>query len=293
MTYKVKFWGVRGSRAVPGRGTLVYGGNTACVELRCGQHQIIIDAGTGICELMGEYTASGPIYADLLISHMHWDHILGLPFFKPLYQPGNIFRIHGANGRTYDFETALRNVMRDPNFPVSFDDLKSQNVITTHTPGEKLYLQDGWRRLTDGKYRVPEILLETHPNQHPNGGIFYKITYQDRTVCYASDTECDPEKPEFIEKLIHFVQGSDLLIMDANYTRDEYEGRVGGFPKKGWGHSSWEDCVMVAQRAGVKQLCLYHHDAARSDQEQELIEQQARREFVATIAAREGLELIL
>ncbi len=294
MTCKVKFWGVRGSRAVPGNKTLLYGGNTACVEICCGQHRIILDAGTGICELMAELNGTGqPIYADLFISHMHWDHILGLPFFQPLYQAENIFRIHGVDGQTYDFETALRNVMRDPNFPIGFDDLKSRNIITNHSPGAMFNLQDGWRDITAGQYFVPSIQVATHPNQHPNGGSFYKFSYEGRTVCYASDTECALEKPEFVDSLVQFARGCDLLIMDANFTRDEYEGRVGGFPKKGWGHACWEDCVMVAQRAAVKKLCLFHHDAARTDQGQAEIEELAKREFAATFAAREGMELIL
>ncbi|WP_319403794.1 MBL fold metallo-hydrolase [uncultured Anaeromusa sp.] len=294
MECKVKIWGSRGSRAVPGRDTLVYGGNTACVEVRFGQHQMIIDAGSGICELMKDISFLGQAKkADLFISHMHWDHILGLPFFKPLYQSDNVFCIHGVNGRSYDFESALRNVMRDPNFPISFDDLKSRNIIKTHEPGASFNLQDVWKEVTEGAYRTPDIRVDTMPNQHPNGGSFYKFSCDGRTVCYASDTECAPEKPEFIDSLVRFVQGVDLLIMDANYTRDEYEGRVGGFSKKGWGHACWEDCVMVAQRADVKKLCLFHHDAARTDREQALIEKAAQLKFGATIAAREGLELVL
>ena len=299
MAYKVKFWGVRGSRAVPGKNTLVYGGNTSCVEVRCNEHLIILDAGSGICEFMEEVIPGKPIYADLMISHMHWDHIIGLPFFKPLYQSGNIFCVHGANGKTYDFETALKNIMRDPNFPVSFEDLKSKNHIMPHIPGEIFNLRESWNSLNFGKgmegncYTAPDITVTTHANQHPNGGILYKLTYEGKSVCYASDTECDPDIPEFIESLAQFAAGCDLLIMDTNFTRDEYEGRVGGFSKKGWGHSSWQDGVEVANRAGVKKLCLFHHNAERTDSEQAAIEQLAQAEFPAAIVAREGMEIVL
>ena len=300
MTFTVKFWGVRGSRAVSSRNTLVYGGNTACVEVRCKEHLMILDAGTGICELMKEIQEKDkPIYADLLISHMHWDHIIGLPFFQPLYQSDNVFCIHGTNGKTYDFEVALRNVMKDPNFPVSFDDMKSQKFFKTYQVGDVFNLRESWHNLSDGNkiksksYDVPEVIVTTHENQHPNGGSFYKLSYGGKSICYATDTECDPDHPEFIEALINYAQGCDLLIMDTNYTRDEYEGRVGGFSKKGWGHSSWQDGVEIAKRAGVKKLCLFHHNAERTDAEQADIEKMAQEVFPETIAAKEGMVLVI
>lgn len=299
MTFKVKFWGVRGSRTVPGKNTLIYGGNTACVEVRCQDHLIILDAGSGICELMEEIMCqSPPIYADMMISHMHWDHIIGLPFFKPLYNNRNVFCLHGTNGQTYDFKTALKNIMRDPNFPVSFEELKSHNHIATHIPGEIFNLQDSWRSLQykniiSPQYAIPNVTVTTHANQHPNGGIFYKLSHGDTSICYASDTECDPDNPEFTEALIQYASGCDLLIMDTNFTRDEYEGRVGGFSKKGWGHASWQDGVEIAKKAKVKKLCLFHHNAERTDSEQAIIEKMAQAEFPATIAAKEGMELLI
>jgi len=300
MAFTVKFWGVRGSRTVPGKNTLVYGGNTACVEVRCKEHRMILDAGTGICGLIEELMAEKkPIYADLLISHMHWDHIIGLPFFTPLYQRSNVFCIRGTNGTTYNFETALRNIMKDPNFPVSFDAMPSQKIFKTHTVGDVFNLRKSWEQILyeDGveqkNYDVPEVIVTTHRNQHPNGGSFYKLSYEGKSVCYVSDTECDPDNPQFIEDLISYVQGCDLLIMDTNYTRDEYEGRVGGFSKKGWGHSSWQDGVEVAQRAGVKKLCLFHHNAERTDIEQAEIEKMAQQVFPATIAAKEGMIIVI
>lgn len=293
-TVRVKIWGARGSRAVPGENTLIYGGNTACVEVQCGEHSIILDAGSGICELMTELNARGKrICADLFFSHVHWDHVLGLPFFYPLYQPDNVFRIHGLSLTPYDFETLLRNIMQPPYFPVSFDSLKSRKVIVTHSIETRFNLQDGWLELTDSRYSIPEVWVETHANQHPNGGGIYKFSHAGSTVCYASDTECNPDDPAFIESLIRFVYRCDLLIMDANYTRDEYVGHIPGVHSRGWGHACWEDCVMVAKRAEVKRLCLFHHDAARTDQEQAQIEKMAQQEFPMTIAAREGLEWIL
>jgi len=297
MAFKVKFWGVRGSRTVPGKDTLVYGGHTSCIEVHCNDHLIVLDAGSGIYKLMDEIAKLGkPICADLMISHLHWDHIIGLPFSKPFYQSSNIFCIHGTNGSNYDFETALKNIMRDPNFPVSFEDLRSKNYIMPHIPGEVFNLRESWNGLgsDDGmSYPVPDIMVTTHVNQHPNGGIFYKLTYEGKSICYASDTECDPDKPEFIESLIQYASGCDLLIMDTNFTRDEYEGRVDGFSKKGWGHASWQDGVEVAKRAGVKKFCLFHHNAERTDSEQATIEQLAQAEFPATFAAKEGMEIVL
>jgi phosphoribosyl 1,2-cyclic phosphodiesterase len=299
MAFKVKFWGARGSRSVPGKNTLIYGGNTSCVEVRCQDHLIILDAGSGICELMEEIIGQrSPVYADIMISHMHWDHIIGLPFFKPLYNNRNIFCIHGTNGQPYNFETALKNIMRDPNFPVSFDDLKSYNHIVTHIPGEIFNLQDAWHTLQaknvlQGGTVIPDVTVTTHANQHPNGGTFFKLSYEGKSICYASDTECHPDKPEFIESLINYAADCELLIMDTNYTRDEYEGRVGGFSKKGWGHASWQDGVEVAKRARVKKLCLFHHNAERTDSEQAIIEKMAQAEFAGAIAAKEGMEILI
>ena len=294
MSFRVKFWGARGSRVVPGRRTLIYGGNTSCVEVRCGGHLLVLDAGSGICELMEELSLQRePLCMDLLISHMHWDHVLGLPFFKPLYQARNFLFLHGANGTSYEFDAALRSLMRDSNFPVSFDDLQSQNSIRTHKAGTVFDLRDGWDSLLGVDYTIPDIRVATHANQHPGGGIFYKITYGCKQLCYVTDTECAAAQMPFVDSLVSFAAGCDLLIMDANYTQEEYEGRVGGSPKRGWGHATWQDCVAVAQRAAVKQLCLFHHNAERTDTQQALIERQAQAQFAATFAAKEGLEVFL
>lgn len=294
MSFRVKFWGARGSRVVPGRRTLIYGGNTSCVEVRCGGHLLVLDAGSGICELMEELAHQAePLCMDLLISHMHWDHVLGLPFFKPLYQARNFLFLHGANGTSYEFEAALRSLMRDSNFPVSFDDLQSQNSIRTHKAGTVFNLRDGWDSLLGIDYAVPDIQVATHANQHPGGGVFYKITYDGKQLCYVTDTECAVDETEFTDSLVSFVSGCDLLIMDANYTQEEYDGRVGGPHRRGWGHASWQDCVAVAKRAAVKGLCLFHHNAERTDAQQAQIERQAQAQFAATFAAKEGVEVFL
>lgn len=294
MSFRVKFWGVRGSRVVPGYKTLIYGGNTSCVEVRCGSHLLILDAGSGICELMDELAQQRePLCMDLLISHMHWDHVLGLPFFKPLYQADNYIFLHGAKGPIYDFDVSLRSLMRYSNFPINFDDLQSHNSIKMHKHGTVFELRDGWDSLLEIDYAVPDIKVSTHENRHPGGGLFYKIIYGGKQLCYVTDTECAADQMQFIDSLVGFVAGCDLLIMDANYTQEEYEGRVGGTHKRGWGHATWQDCVAVAKRSGVKQLCLFHHDAERTDEQQARIEQQAQAEFGATFAAKEGLEVYL
>ncbi|MGL5269680.1 MAG: MBL fold metallo-hydrolase [Selenomonadaceae bacterium] len=288
---RVKIWGARGTRPVPGPETLVYGGNTPCVEIECGQHRIIVDAGSGICELMKTWMVSDQgIYADLFISHMHWDHIQGLPFFTPFYQAANLFHIYGSNDEFYDFKKMLKDVMRSPTFPVSFDALHSKNVISTYIPGEKINLQSRWLEATDGEYLIPEVVVETFPNQHPNGGSLYKFQCDGSIFCYISDTECSKETPQFIKELVKFVYGCDLLLMDASYTQAEYDGCIPGMGRKGWGHSTWEDCVMVAKSAGVKELCLFHHSPERSDSEQAKIEEEAKKCFAATVAAKEGME---
>ena len=257
---RVRFWGVRGSCPAPGAETARYGGNTSCVEVRLADGQLLImDSGTGLRTLGSRLLAEAqgkPIEATILLSHFHWDHIQGFPFFVPAYGPRNRFRIFGASmGNTT--ERLFSGQMEGAYFPVplqamgadlSFHDLKGDPV-------------------EQGRVKISYIVVN-----HPGLSIAYKLQVGQTSVVYISDHEFRQDHPlgEPVEgpldvttvdpRLHEFISGVDLLICEGQYDREEYRNRVG------WGHSIWEDTLRAAAAARPKRICLYHHDPEHSDQ---------------------------
>jgi phosphoribosyl 1,2-cyclic phosphodiesterase len=250
----VSFRGVRGSMPSPGMSTARYGGNTACVEVRSGNEILILDAGTGIrglgTDLIDEF-GSGPIEATLLISHTHWDHIQGLPFFAPAYAKQNRIRVMAAKGAGATVERALHNQMDPIHFPVGLDHLLGlSKVEELAADGETL-----------GKFRVRVTGLN-----HPGGCAGFRIEANGGSLAYLPDHEPfeSLSKPladlsAHTTSLIEFVRGVDLLILDTQYTEAEYEKRYG------WGHGCLTDSVALALSAGVRQLAFFHHDPGHDD----------------------------
>lgn len=303
---RIKFWGVRGSIPCPGPSTVRYGGNTACLELSFDNPQrlIIIDAGSGIRplgnQLMAQFGATTPIQAEIFLTHTHWDHIMGFPFFTPIYLPTSHFKIYGPV--TYE-EEPLKEVLSGQwtyrYFPIRHDDLSARV--------DYVHLIEGAYDLEDG------LTLKTKYLNHPLLCLGYRFEYQGKVFCTVYDTEpfinlfaCDPSDPNYDEEVIaegeaaaqeenerieQFVRGADLLVYDAQYTEVEYRaGRVG------WGHSAIEHAVAVAKRNNVKQLALFHHDIQRSDDQlDELLKQPfiAQNEGVDIFFAREGMVIEL
>ncbi|MBZ0234221.1 MAG: MBL fold metallo-hydrolase [Deltaproteobacteria bacterium] len=264
----IHFHGVRGSIAAPGVATARVGGNTSCVEVRAGEHRIVLDAGTGLRALGERLIATGPTATTILLSHLHWDHIQGLPFFTPIYVSGNwIEVVCGPNG-TMPLEAALRRQMSAPFFPVDFEDVSRQVRAREPRIGEPFAI---------GDVRVTMAKLN-----HPDPVFGYRLEHRGASVVYATDTEhfacVDPA-------LARLAAGADVLIYDAQYTPEEYPGKVG------WGHSTWEAAVALARTAGVRQLVLYHHDPRRSDDAIDVLEARAQAAFPGTVAAREGAVL--
>jgi phosphoribosyl 1,2-cyclic phosphodiesterase len=271
MECNVRFWGVRGSVPAPGPATAAVGGNTSCVEVRAGDELIILDAGTGLRRLGDHLLKSeDEIRASILFSHVHWDHIQGIPFFAPVFRPTTELSLYGSP-ETGSLEDALARQMTDPSFPVPFHALPSTLAFHPVESGVPFAI---------GAVRVTPRRLN-----HPGGVYAYRLDIGDRSLVYATDTEHYPDRID--HDLVELSRGADMLIYDAMYTPDDYGRRVG------WGHSTWVEGVAVARAAGVDTLVLFHHDPASDDARIAAIERAAARALPGTLAAREGLRLSL
>ena len=270
---RIKFWGVRGSIASPGPDTAGVGGNTSCVEVRCGATRLILDAGTGIRRLGDALLGQGPVEATLLLSHLHWDHIQGLPFFVPAYVPSTRLEIVGSAGGVSSLGAVLAGQMTAPVFPVRLDELGADLRLREVRSGDTFAV---------GEARVRALRLN-----HPGGVLAYRIEHEGRSVVYATDTEhyacVDPA-------LRALAEGADALIYDSQYTPEEYRGDTGR-SRVGWGHSTYVAGAELAREAGVGQYILFHHDPTRSDAGVDDLERRARELFAPSVAAREGMEI--
>lgn len=272
---KVRFWGVRGSTPAPGPGTVLVGGNTPCVEVTTVDREVlIIDAGTGI-RLLGSDLLERRLerlVAVLLFSHTHWDHIQGLPFFRPARSSANRLVILGPRRLGKTLEQILADQMVDAYLPFTFQDLGADLIIKEVHNGEPLVVGNHTTIL-------PRRL------RHPGGVFGYRIGCKGKAMVYASDTShpvgsLDPN-------LIELARGADLLIHDAHFTPEEK------LEHPEWGHSSWREAVDVAIEAGARKVALFHHDPERTDAELEEIEIKARAIFPGAFVAREGMIVTL
>lgn len=271
---RIRFWGVRGSIASAGDETAAVGGNTSCVEVRCGdggESLIVLDAGTGLRRLGA--SLRGRVDAHLFLSHLHWDHIQGFPFFAPAYVPGNRIHVHAPErcAPRGDVRAALAAQMRAPHFPVGLEAMRAELAFCAVAAG--------------GEVRVGPARVRAAAARHPNGCLAYRIDCGGRSVVYATDTEHDGHGVD--GELAALACGADLLIYDAQYTSAEYAA------KRGWGHSTAEEGARLAAAAEVGELLLFHHDPSHDDAAIAAIEAETRARFPATTAAREGLELTL
>jgi phosphoribosyl 1,2-cyclic phosphodiesterase len=260
---KVSFWGVRGSIASPGPHTVRYGGNTTCIEIRTDNNELIIlDAGTGIFPLSQTLLAEMPITANVLITHSHWDHIQGLPFFIPNFIPGNTLRLHGGfdpvSGK--GIEQVMSVQLQYSYFPVREEEMKGRIEYVTLSPGEPVQV---------GSATVTPCLLN-----HPVVDFGYRIDCNGKSVFFTGDHEppyniYDPQDEGYAayqslvdEKnraIVEAIRGVDVLIADTSYTAEEYPA------KKGWGHGTFATSIELAQQAGVQVLFCTHHEPTRSD----------------------------
>jgi phosphoribosyl 1,2-cyclic phosphodiesterase len=283
---QVKFWGTRGSIPKPGPGTVRYGGNTSCVEVRAADGTLIIlDCGTGAHDL-GQHlvrTAAGPVRGSLLISHTHWDHIQGIPFFAPFFTPGNEWDIYAPQGFGETLRTTLAGQMEYTYFPITADAFGAS--IRYHN-------------VSEGEFRIGDVRILTRYLNHPALTIGYRIECDGAALVYACDHEphdgasATAAGPVQGQDALHsaFFKGADLVIHDAQYTAEEYPA------KAGWGHSTYHYAVNVCGPAGVGKLALTHHDPLRSDEQIDGLVDAARTLADGTIdivAASEGMVIEL
>ena len=278
----VRFLGVRGSIPVPGPHTTA-GGNTACLEVTAGDTRIILDAGSGLRTLGDERTrvidprdpasgpdpsAHGPRHSTILLSHLHWDHVCGLPFFTPIYVPGHRVEIASGPNGVMPMHDAIRSLFKAPFFPVDFADVAGRVSVRELAPADR--------------FTIGDITITLARLNHPDPVYGFRLEHGGHAIVYATDTEhfacVDPT-------LKRLAAGADILIYDAQYTPDEYPSKVG------WGHSTWQAGAELARAAGVPQLVLFHHDPNRSDAQLAAIEAEAHAHLPGTIAAREGMVL--
>jgi phosphoribosyl 1,2-cyclic phosphodiesterase len=268
----VRFWGVRGSIACPGPSTLRYGGNTPCVEVVCGRHTLIFDAGTGIRHLGNALVqAVNTNDFDIFLSHGHIDHVVGLPFFAPLFVKDQVVRVWGGNlQEAGGVKQAVKKLMSFPFFPLQVDALQARLEFHDFSAGDSINPRPG-------------ITLRTAPLNHPGGATGYRVDYGGRSVAYITDIEigAGPLDPA----LISLVKDVSLLILDTTYTNEELPSHAG------WGHSSWQQGIELANAADAEQLCLFHHDPDHDDNLMDKIAAEAKMSRPGTIVAREGLKV--
>ena len=297
---RLKLWGVRGSIPVPGLATVRYGGNTTCLEVRADGELIVLDAGSGIRELglaLENEFGSRPINLSLLITHVHWDHIQGFPFFVPSYNDKNQIQIFGYDGAGSDLREILKGQMAVPFFPIALYDLPGKIKI------EKLESMD---------FKIGKVQVRSKFMNHPGVCVGYRLFTSKGSIAFLPDhesyeafklhsAESHRLSPEETQKrahqdraeLVKFLQGSDILILDTQYTDEEYQAHVG------WGHGSLSAAISLARDAAVRKLILFHHDPTHDDEMIDQMVQTARKlaakseSHLEVEGAREGAEITL
>ena len=271
--YKLRFWGVRGTVPTPGGETLKCGGNTVCLSAALADDRhLILDCGTGLRILGNELSGlkrGVPRQYHIFLSHYHFDHIEGLPFFPPLYDSHSAITIHGFKSGGRSVREVMEGLIAPPYFPVRL----------AGVPSKMEYVD------TDGlPVTVSDIEVSCLPLRHPDGSLSYRLQHGNKVIVFATDHEHGDEATD--KALVRFSEGADYLIYDATYLQAEYESL-----RRGWGHSTWYAAVKTARLAKVKTLVLFHHHPDHSDQDLEEILRVAREELPATEIAREGMEL--
>ncbi|MGD0259854.1 MAG: MBL fold metallo-hydrolase [Verrucomicrobiota bacterium] len=263
---RLKFWGVRGSIPTPGPTTVHYGGNTSCIEVRADGQIIILDAGTGLrllgLALVAEFD-NQPLDLTLLLTHTHWDHIQGVPFFLPVYKPQNHLRILGYEGARHGLEVVLAGQMESPFFPIGLREVPANVRI---------------EELKEMNFSVGPVRVQACFANHPGKCVGYRLFASDGSIAFFPDNELPHQAAGENRKMIDFLRGTDVLIMDTQFDTEEYQRHIG------WGHGCLDDVVALALQAEVKKLFLFHHDPNHDDAKVSQMLAHARK----LVAARKG-----
>jgi len=275
-TFKVTFWGVRGSIPVPGPQTTKYGGNTPCVEVRCADQLFVFDTGSGVVSLGRKLLSEGPLLGHIFYTHFHWDHIQGFPFFAPLFNPANQFHLYGQHNTPHTLEKALGGQMEQPVFPITIKHLPA--TLHFHQVCESVPLEIGPVKISPFKLN------------HPSPCLGYRLDFEGRSMVYGADNEHGADGLHQV--YLDHARDADLVIFDAAYTDEEYTGHKGP-PRKNWGHSTATHALDLLQHPGAKRVALFHHDYLRTDQELTAIETNIQQRHPEIFCAREGMTLEL
>jgi len=243
---KITFWGTRGSTPVPGKDTIIYGGNTTCLEIDlAGGKKVIVDAGTGIRALGNKFESYGDeteLY--LLITHIHWDHVFGFPFFQPIYKSSTRILVDGYSQCMKGLRYSFDNKMGDGFFPIRFEELNADIQFID--------------KVSNGCLEIDGAFIDTIPLHHPQGGLGFRFREGEKTLVFLTDNELDEHKRS-LDEYTGFCEGADVLIHDSHYTPEEISKH------RGWGHSDYLSAIDLALKAHVKKLILFHHAPERKD----------------------------
>jgi phosphoribosyl 1,2-cyclic phosphodiesterase len=269
--FSVRFWGVRGSIPCPGPATAGYGGNTSCIEVRCGERLLIFDAGTGLYQFGKSLVKKSAIEAELFLTHSHYDHVWGWPHFGPGLDPSNSFHIRAGHlGPTHKIKELMMGLLDDPLSPLNTASLRAKISFEDFKIGTSLSLGDG-------------IQLQTGHLNHPNGASGYRVEFGGHSICYLTDHEHTADGPS--HDLLRLADRADIVIYDSTYTDEEFPNHVS------WGHSTWQEGVRLCDAANARKYVVFHHDPAHDDgfMDQIAVDVEAMRP--GSVVAREGLVL--
>ena len=265
---KIKFWGVRGSIPTPGKSYAKFGGNTSCVELNVNDNVIIFDMGSGLVNL-GNYLFKKNIKKfDILLSHFHYDHTCGLPFFRPAFNKSFQFTIRSGIEKTRSKTLeVLKKQISSPSFPITVNEFSAKIKFCDFAIGKNFHID---------KIRVKTISLN-----HPDGAVGYRVEYDKKAICYITDHEHNLKNKN--KNLLNFLENADALIYDSTYDDKHFKNYIG------WGHSTWQEATRLAKECNIRKLFIYHHNPENDDKKMNLIESACKKMNNQFIVAKEGM----